>query len=132
LHLLFLESLNFRDSLNKQKCIHATPAFYRFFMLIFSALNIALFWDVKPCGLVESYLSFVGTYCLHLQDWRWVLRNLLKFVPGYTASRGRWYSIQAWTLKTCRWICISDVLYYTKLWVTINKFKQPYQHAENK
>jgi hypothetical protein len=26
-----------------------------------------VFWDVKPCNLVEIYQRFEGTSCLHLQ-----------------------------------------------------------------
>jgi hypothetical protein len=31
-------------------------------------------WDVMPCGLVEAYRCFGGTYCLHLEGQR--VRNL--------------------------------------------------------
>jgi len=30
-------------------------------------VNITVFWDVTPCGLVDSYELFVKTCCLQLQ-----------------------------------------------------------------
>jgi hypothetical protein len=38
------------------------------------------FWnDVKPCILVDGYMCFGGSCCLHLAPWRWrqrILRNV--------------------------------------------------------
>jgi hypothetical protein len=31
-----------------------------------------VFWVVTQCGLVGRYQRFGGTYCLHLQPWRWM------------------------------------------------------------
>jgi hypothetical protein len=38
-------------------------------------LSKLVFWVVTPCRLVGRYQRFGGTYCLHLQGWRWIFHD---------------------------------------------------------
>jgi hypothetical protein len=45
----------------------------RFEVLMVVNMMITAFLDVTPCSLVEKYLHFGETYCLHLSDRRVIL-----------------------------------------------------------
>jgi hypothetical protein len=34
-------------------------------------MSMLVFWVVTPCGLAVRYQRLRGTYCLHLQGWKW-------------------------------------------------------------
>jgi hypothetical protein len=39
----------------------------------FMSVSVLISWAVTPCGLVSWYQRLGGTYCLHLQLWRWTV-----------------------------------------------------------
>jgi hypothetical protein len=57
-------------------------------------LKNTVFWDVKPCSLVDIYRSWGGTFCIQLQIYsemwgRTFLRNVGKYISDYQPSHPR-------------------------------------------
>jgi hypothetical protein len=44
----------------------------RFQGLKAASMNMAIFWEVAPCILVETDRHFRGAYCLHHQDYEYL------------------------------------------------------------
>jgi hypothetical protein len=55
--------------------------------------NYAVFWDVRPCSLVEVYRCFRGKYCLNHQS-RTVSRGSTKLI--LLSWRWRQYNLPKW------------------------------------
>jgi hypothetical protein len=56
-------------------------------------MMIAVFWNLKPCSLVEVYCRFRGTFCSHHQKRMYAknggsifLSKVGNHLPGYKAS----------------------------------------------
>jgi hypothetical protein len=43
------------------------PCDVKFEVLMAVRMTVLFFWVVTPCGLINRYRRFGGTYCLHLQ-----------------------------------------------------------------
>jgi hypothetical protein len=48
----------------------------------FVYLNIIVFWDVPPCGLVSGYQRSGGTYYLHLQPHSGITQKTTKVLSS--------------------------------------------------
>ena len=85
---------------------------------------------MTPCSLVESYLHFVGGYCLHHQGARDTIffRTVGKCLAGYTASRPRrlWYLSYVLSISSCNcpYKALTDWFLgaFAKLWETTTSF----------
>jgi len=80
-------------------------------------MQIKVFWDMTPCGLVRSYWRFLGAYCLHLFS-TWTSRHYV--VLQKTSIFKNIYLIKAQLLLKIR-IQVADIhSYVTKyLWLKV-------------
>jgi hypothetical protein len=104
--------------------------FVRFQVLTAASMQMAAFWVVSPCSLVEDYWHLKGASCLHHQSndhpdnggskHLWNVSQL-RYRMSLTSERPTYEHLHLWTGERCALTQTCEQLFMLQTWVSSTK-----------